>query len=165
MKIIKFQMGEQRLCIISSSNEELLEYIEIDELNITNYSPITGSYVILECNNQILLGFNTWRKQWELPSGGIEEGETLRECAKRELYEETCQDVNLEDLVFKGLVKIFHKQKNEIRFRGVFYSKTNSISSFTKNYEISSIMMWSPKDKMKNYDVVDFEIINRFREN
>lgn len=52
------------MCIMSSNFEDLIEFVEVNELNMINFSPITGSYVILECNNKILLGFNTWRKQF-----------------------------------------------------------------------------------------------------
>lgn len=152
------------MCIISSIFEDLLEFIEVNELYMTNFTPITGSYVILECNNKILLGFNTWRKQWELPSGGINEGENPRECAQRELYEETCQNIDTKDLIFKGLVKIFSNQKNEYKFRAVYYAKMESITPFTENNEISDIKMWTPNDKIKDYDVIDLAIIKKFFE-
>ena len=64
----------------------LLEYFDIAESDIGKYQNVTGSYVILMIKDKFLVGFNNWRDQWELPSGGIEEGETARQAAIRELY-------------------------------------------------------------------------------
>lgn len=152
------------MCIIRSNLEELLEYIDLDEKNIPNYTPITGSYVILECVSKYLLGYNSWRNQWEMPSGGIEAGESPRECAKRELYEETCQRVDSEDLLFKGLVKINNIQKDEIKYRAVYYIKTESISPFIDNDEMLRIKLWTPLDDMEDSDLIDLEIIKHYTE-
>ena len=42
---------------------------------------------------------------WAVPMGGVEEGETFREGAVRELKEETMLDFNPKDLVYLGTIK------------------------------------------------------------
>ena len=42
---------------------------------------------------------------WAVPMGGVEEGETFREGAARELKEETMLDINPKDLVYLGTIK------------------------------------------------------------
>lgn len=75
----------------NKSGWKLLEYLDVNESDICKYPNITGSYAILIINDKFVIGFNSWRNQWEFPSGGIEEGETARQAAVRELYEETHQ--------------------------------------------------------------------------
>ena len=86
----------------------LHEYISIQEEQISEYPNVTGSYAIVKVGDRYLIGYNDWRKQWEFPAGGIENGETARQAAYRELLEETHQG-NLE-LEFKELYDIKHQQ-------------------------------------------------------
>jgi len=62
---------------------------------------LAGSYAVIKCDDKYLLCYNTLRKQWELPAGQREKNETPKECAIRELFEETGQCVSKID--FKGL--------------------------------------------------------------
>ncbi|MPZ65923.1 MAG: NUDIX domain-containing protein [Pseudonocardiaceae bacterium] len=39
--------------------------------------------------DRVLMGFDRWRRQWELPGGMLEPGETAWQAAVRELEEET----------------------------------------------------------------------------
>ncbi|MEH7050823.1 NUDIX domain-containing protein [Bacillus pseudomycoides] len=71
----------------------LLEFLNIEEYAINDYSPLGSSFVAANYNDKYLLCFNIYRKQWELPAGGREQNESLREYAVRELYEETSQRV------------------------------------------------------------------------
>ena len=89
--------------IKNKSGYELIEYIPCDEHEIVNYENVTSAGVIFKVNNSYLIGFNDWRMQWELPVGGIEKGESARQAAIRELFEETHQKVD--DVQFKGLFK------------------------------------------------------------
>ena len=75
----------------NKSGWKLLEYIDIKEDDIEQYHNVTGAYAILKIADKYVVGYNGWRKQWEFPAGGIDEGETAREAAMRELHEETHQ--------------------------------------------------------------------------
>lgn len=48
-----------------------------------------GSIIIENENRDVLLGRRTDNHKWGYAGGSIEFGETIEECAKRELYEET----------------------------------------------------------------------------
>lgn len=51
------------------------------------------SGILVKCNDKVLLckrsSDNTLPGQWSIPGGGIEDGETPEEAARREFYEET----------------------------------------------------------------------------
>ena len=109
---------------------ELLEYIPCDENEIINYKNVTGAGVVYKVGNKYLIGFNDWRMQWELPVGGIEEGESAKQAAIRELFEETHQKV--EDVEFKGLFKK-KRPKGEIIYTAIFFCEKDGIVPFVKN--------------------------------
>lgn len=80
------------IIVKNRSGWTLHEYIDIPEEKISGYPNVTGAYAIVRVGGKYLIGYNSWRKQWEFPAGGIEKGETARQAAVRELYEETHQD-------------------------------------------------------------------------
>jgi 8-oxo-dGTP diphosphatase len=49
--------------------------------------PVAASFVVVVLNGAILMIFDSWRRQWELPGGIREKGETPAQAARRELYE------------------------------------------------------------------------------
>ena len=48
-----------------------------------------ANVIVVDKNNRLLLQLRTDNKCWGLPGGSMEPRETLKEVAKRELYEET----------------------------------------------------------------------------
>ncbi|WP_318618293.1 NUDIX hydrolase [Sporosarcina sp. YIM B06819] len=48
-----------------------------------------ANVIVVDKNKRLLLQLRTDNKCWGLPGGSMEPGETLKEVAKRELYEET----------------------------------------------------------------------------
>ncbi len=137
---------------------ELLEYISCDERDIIEYANVTGAGVIVKVKDEFLVGFNNWRKQWELPAGRIEKGESAREAAIRELFEETHQ--KLENIEFKGL---FRKKRpnGEIVYMAIFLGEKDSISPFVKNEtdENDEIKLWNLKEDIGYVDEIDIKII------
>ncbi|MFH5183835.1 NUDIX domain-containing protein [Paenibacillus sp. TAB 01] len=58
-----------------------------DELgNISLDAPLTHSLIVVKRQDSFLFMYNKWRQIWELPGGVIEQGETARQCAVRELF-------------------------------------------------------------------------------
>ena len=135
----------------------LLEYRNIEEWEMDNYDRVTGAYAIVCIKGRYLIGYNNWRKQWELPAGGIEEGETPREAAERELWEETHQKVS--SFQFKGLVKVM-TPNGEIRYQAVYLGYKDEPESFTKqeNDEMDRIMLWDLIEDIGYFDECDLEI-------
>lgn len=74
---------------IDQSGNKLLEFIKITEEDaVLQFSPITVCLLVVKIGNDYLMGFNHWRKGWEIFGGCPEEGETMREAMVREAKEE-----------------------------------------------------------------------------
>lgn len=68
---------------------EFVELIDVDEtVAQEGYAPITHCLAVVMVGNDYLLGWNHWRKDWEIFGGCLQEGETMRECITRECQEE-----------------------------------------------------------------------------
>lgn len=137
---------------------ELLEYIPCDEQEIINYENVTGAGIVVKVNDEFLIGFNNWRKQCEMPAGRIEKGESARQAAIRELFEETHQKV--ENIEFKGLFK--KKRPNgEIVYMAIFLCVKDEIIPFVKkdDDENDEIKLWNLKENIGYVDEIDLKII------
>lgn len=142
----------------------LQEYINIPEEEISDYPNVTGSYAIVKVCGKYLIGYNIWRKQWEFPAGGIEEGETARQAAYRELLEETHQgDLALE---FKGLFKVTDSHGKQ-KYQAVFLGEKEALEPFTcsEGDEMSEIRLWDLKEDIGYVDELDAAIVTIVAEN
>lgn len=146
------------ILVTNRSGWSLLEYINIEEAEIDQYDRVTGAYAIVSIKGLYLIGFNNWRKQWEFPAGGIEEGETPREAAERELCEETHQNVS--EFLFKGLFKVMSPD-GDVRFQAVYLGYKDELENFTKqdNDKMDRIRLWDLKEDIGYFDECDLEIV------
>lgn len=72
-----------------SKGNEFIEVISIDEdTAMKQYAPVTHCLAVVMVGDEYLLGWNKWRKAWEVFGGCMEAGETMRECITRECREE-----------------------------------------------------------------------------
>ena len=136
----------------------LLEYLNIVEEEIVNYDNVTGAFAVVNVKGQYLIGYNSWREQWEFPAGGIEEGETARQAAERELFEETHQ-VN-HNLEFRGLFKVM-KPNGEIKYQAMFLCSQEELTPFEKHNgdEMDAIRLWDLKEDIGYVDECDLKMV------
>lgn len=142
----------------NKSGWKLLEYLDIKETDIDKYINVTGAFAILRIKDKYVLGYNNWRKQWEFPAGHIEDGETPRCAAERELLEETHQRNS--KLIFKGLAKV-SDAKDYIRYQAIFYCEQEELSEFVKDDddEMDKILLWNMVENIGYIDEVDLKIV------
>ena len=136
----------------------LLEYIKIQEDEISNFNNVTGAFAVINVNGKYLIGYTSWRNQWEFPAGGIEKGETAREAAERELFEETHQ--KCKNLEFRGLFKIM-KPDGEIKHQAVFLGFQDELVPFEKSDgdEMDKLMLWDLKEDIGYVDACDLKMV------
>jgi len=69
---------------------------------LTRGKTLGARVVVIDEQNRVLLVRPGYVKGWSLPGGGVDRGETLREAAVRELFEEANVEP-LEELTFHGI--------------------------------------------------------------
>lgn len=78
----------------------IIEKIDIDENKaIDKFANLNHALVIVKIEDDYLLGWHTWRSDWETFGGRMEAGESLSECIRRECEEELgISNINVEYL-------------------------------------------------------------------
>ncbi len=100
---------------------------QIDENKIAaEYSPLTHCLAVVKMNGDYLLGWNKWRKRYEVFGGCMEKNETPRECIKRECCEEL--GIREGEFVYLGVMKFllapdYFSSKERIEY-GALYGIT-----------------------------------------
>ncbi|MCT9932910.1 NUDIX domain-containing protein [Planotetraspora sp. A-T 1434] len=109
-----------------------------------NDAPLPASLVALWCGDRLLLVFDRFRGQWELPGGMIDPGETPREAAVRELREETGHEVA--DLDFAGYAEFLLRGRAE--YAAIYTAQATPQSGFTANDEIADLTWWDGRESL-----------------
>ena len=74
---------------IDKLGNKLLDFIKTTENEAAlNYAPITVCLLVVKIGDDYLMGFNHWRKRWEIFGGCAEKGEDLQTAMIREAKEE-----------------------------------------------------------------------------
>lgn len=149
-------IGYHKRTIINKNGNEFIECISLDEPELINYGPVAGSYAVGRFDGKYLICFNKWRKQWEIPAGGRDDSETAKECAIRELFEETGQIV--QNMDFKGLLKI-RKPDGTIKYTPIFFAELDCIVPFKANEETDRILLWNLTEVVGYIDEVDEAVL------
>ena len=135
-----------------------LDFIAITEEEIKDFEPTAGSFAVITCGGSVLMVYNKWREQWELPAGRREGDETAKECAIRELYEETGQYIN--DLKFSGLLKLRNKMDGRIKHNPIFAGVVAELEPFLDNDETSEMKLWDRSGPLGVIDEMDLKVLD-----
>lgn len=74
---------------VDQFGNKLIDFVDIDESEAAmRFSPITVCLLVVKIGTDYLMGFNHWRKAWEIFGGCPEKGESIRQTMIREAKEE-----------------------------------------------------------------------------
>ncbi len=151
---------------IITTNEDLYiffyneDIIALKEAFFKNFMLITaGGGVVENEKGEVLLMYR--RGFWDLPKGKWDDGETIEECALREIEEETgLTNLLLENLLTISYHTYFFKEKWILKETYWFNIKTNSnqLLNPQKEEDIEEIK-WVKKDILKNFYNVTYQNI------
>lgn len=102
--------------------------------------PIVFACVVAQYQGRVVFVFNSKWREWELPAGMIEPGETPEAAAKRELYEESGQVA--ESLQFEGVASIYVLKPDVIELGVMYTCELETLQPFQPNDEADRMMLW-----------------------
>lgn len=121
---------------------------------------IPASLVVVTHAGTVLTLFDSWRKQWEIPGGTRDPGETPRQTAVRELREET--GINTVDLVFAAVAEFDLVQPERRELLAIYRIQLDIVPPLTVNDEALAFRWWLPSEPVsEDMSPLDAEIALR----
>lgn len=133
--------------LVTRHGLEVLDFIYCDTPQIPeadSHIPLTWTMVVARYEDGYVSAYNFNRNQWEIPSGGIESGESPEDCARRELLEESSQIAD--DLICIGLFKMRDRKSAKLQYAAVFYTEIEALQPFVANNETNQLRIWRVDD-------------------
>jgi 8-oxo-dGTP diphosphatase len=137
------------LPLFDAHGGSLESFVRLDRASSENLdgSPsFACSLVVVVWAEQVLLGFNVSRQQWELPGGSLEPGESAHEAARRELAEETGIRANRSSLVARAEFKF--GGESTMYLAAVFTVVLDDAPELAASDELKSFIWWKPTSEM-----------------
>ncbi|SEG70951.1 NUDIX domain-containing protein [Thermomonospora echinospora] len=104
-------------------------------------APMPAALAVVWCGRHLLLVFDRFRRQWELPGGRIDPGETPRQAAVRELHEES--GLHLPALTLAGYARFRLTGPPRDEYAAIYTAHVATRhDDFTPNQEISAVHWW-----------------------
>ena len=150
----KHLMEKNTLKIIDKNGNKLIKLHKLPEESIMEYFPtLSHSLVVGIQNNRVLFVNNNWKKEWELAGGVKEEGESPRECAVREMYEESLKTPI--DLIFHSVMewRLGKDQKEE--YGALYTCQIEGEAETLNTEEIGKTCFWDLKKDIGEYAELD----------
>jgi len=117
--------------------------------------PVTGALILNENDEIFLMKSPKWKNKWIVPGGHIENGETMKECVKREVKEETGLDIDdVEFLtVLEGIPEDFERDAHFVFLNFVCRAKNQNVELDQR--EGTKHVWIDPEDAVEELDLND----------
>ena len=133
---------------------------EAELTRLAGQVPLPGSVVVVVHAGAVLMGFDSWRKEWELPGGKREPGETARQTAVRELREET--GIRAVELTFVAVAEFDLVEPERRELLAVYRLDLQHVPPLAVNDEMAAFRWWSPREPVADaMNPLDAEIARR----
>ncbi|MFF8884002.1 NUDIX hydrolase [Streptomyces flaveolus] len=128
----------------------LISFARGDEAAPPRDAPLPAALAALWRAGRVLMVFDRYRQCWELPGGSIEEGETPRQAATRELLEESGQQPD-EQLRFVGYARFALVPDRRAEYLAHYTGSCAETRDFELTEEISAIRWWDLLERLPGY--------------
>lgn len=119
--------------------------------------PMPASLVVVCFGDSVLMIFDSWRRQWELPGGEREPGETARQAAVRELAEET--GIRAVDLDFVAVAECDLRRPNRREYVALYRTDLRIAPQLVVNDEALAFLWWNPQSSVvEHMNPLDAEV-------
>ncbi|GCD92093.1 tRNA (adenosine(37)-N6)-threonylcarbamoyltransferase complex ATPase subunit type 1 TsaE [Nocardioides sp. LS1] len=150
--------GTHRPPLAEKLNENLLldffrcEESELGDLDPT--IPLPLSLMVAEHDGRVVMVHNAWRREWELPGGEIEAGETPREAAVREFREESGMAPGA-DVDFVGVATVQVGHERTIQFAALYRTTLDAVDELAPHEEIDQMTAWDLASDLPGLSAID----------
>ncbi|MFI7120739.1 NUDIX hydrolase [Amycolatopsis sp. NPDC049868] len=110
--------------------------------SLTEQAAMPASLVVVVHVDVVLMMFDSWCKQWELPVGTREPGESARQAAVRELREET--GIYGVDLTFAAIAEFDRVKPARRELLAVYRVQLQAAPLLVVNDEALGFQWWRP---------------------
>jgi 8-oxo-dGTP diphosphatase len=119
-----------------------------------------SSVVAVQWGQQVLLGFNVTRQQWELPGGSVEPGESAHDAAIRELAEET--NIRVEGVSRVASAAFTFAGNETIYTAAIFTVGVDLAPELIESDELNNFVWWDPAGELfDGLSPLDAEVARR----
>jgi 8-oxo-dGTP diphosphatase len=138
-----------------------LRFVAEEDLTIlVGQAALTASLVVVTHADTVLMVLDSCRKQWELPGGMIEPGETAYQAAVRELREET--GIHEVDLAFAAAAEFELTRPDRQELLAIYRVRIKAVPRLTVNCEVLDFRWWLPSEPVNgDMSPLDAEIVRR----